>query len=58
MKRFARTYARTFLRSAVSCWIRMLIEDFLSVLHFLRTTFARREMLCVTSACLTMGCGL
>jgi len=29
----------------------MLIDDFLSVLFSLRTTFARREMLCVTVAC-------
>jgi len=57
MKRFAKTYARTFLRSAVSCWIRMLIDDFPSVLFSLRTTFANREMLWVTIACLTMGCG-
>jgi len=35
MKRFATTYAHTFLRSAVSSWIRMLIDFFFlrGILH-------------------------
>jgi len=58
MKRFARTYARTFLHSAVRCCMCTLINAFLSILFSLRTACARHDMLCVTIACLKMGCGL